>query len=258
MWSRDTVAKGRPLAQSPDLNTIMTPLIWSLIEGGSIMAAEGSNQRSVAEPQGLDEIEASISAIENAVLNSYSAEPRQATRELGCFIVAQALGIGTPGGNKPASRVSSLTEREARFHSAGMRDDYGDAWRGKTRSKLAGGRAYAAHADLKPLQDLAALLARHAARVTRRAISLFALLKPQRYWSSPAWRWSNSSIDSQDPIDAALVPPPKRSSDIRHTLTALPALPELGPLLRREPCPCMPLHSRTSNLARLEGVASTG
>ena len=136
------------------------------------MAAEGGNRRSVAEPEGFDEIEASISAIENAVLNSYSAEPRQATRELGCFIVAQALGIGTPWGSKPVSRASSLPEREARSNSAGMRDDYGDAWRGKTRSKLAGGRAYAARADLKPLKNLAALLARHAARVTRRAISL--------------------------------------------------------------------------------------
>ena len=72
----------------------------------------------------------------------------------------------------------------------------------------------------------------------------------------PAWRWSNSSIESQDPIDAALVPSLKRSSDVRHTLTALPALPQLGPLLRREPCPCMPPHSRTSNLAELKGVAS--
>ena len=74
------------------------------------MTAEGSNKRPVAEPQGLDEIEASISAIENAVLNSHRAEPRPAIRELGCFIVAQALGIGTPRGNKLASRASSLTE----------------------------------------------------------------------------------------------------------------------------------------------------
>jgi hypothetical protein len=64
---------------------------------------------------------------------------------------------------------------------------------------------------------------------------LFALLKPQRYRSSPAWRWSNSSIESQDPIDAALVPPLKHSGDVRHTLTALPALPGLSLLLRREP-----------------------
>src|SRR5437899_73524 len=80
---------------------------------------------------------------------------------------------------------------------------------------------------------------------------LFALLKPQRYRSSPAWRWSNSSIESQDPIDAALVPPLKRSGDVRHTLTALPALPELSLLLRREPCPCIPLHAHTSSSGKI-------
>ena len=52
----------------------------------------------------------------------------------------------------------------------------------------------------------------------------------------------------------ALVPPLKRPSDIRHTLSVLPALPKLSPLLRREPYPCSPLHP----LARLEGIASTG
>src|SRR6516225_6136760 len=72
--------------------------------------------------------------------------------------------------------------------------------------------------------------------------NLFALLKPQRYQSPPAWRWSNPSIASQDPIDAALVPPLKRSRDVRHTLTALPVLPQLSLLFRREPCPSMPLH----------------
>src|SRR6266568_346479 len=80
---------------------------------------------------------------------------------------------------------------------------------------------------------------------------LFALLKPQRYRSSPPWRWSNSSIESQDPIDAALVPPLKRSGDVRHTLTALPALPELSLLLRREPCPCIPLHTHTSSSGKI-------
>src|SRR6516162_3231604 len=79
----------------------------------------------------------------------------------------------------------------------------------------------------------------------------FALLKPQRYQSPPAWRWSNPSIASQDPIDAALVPPLKRSRDVRHTLTALPALPQLSLLFRREPCPCMPLHSHTSSSAKI-------
>src|SRR6516162_4430985 len=81
--------------------------------------------------------------------------------------------------------------------------------------------------------------------------NLFALLKPQRYQSPPAWRWSNASIASQDPIDAALVPPLKRSRDLRHTLTALPALPQLSLLFRREPCPCMPLHSHTSSSAKI-------
>src|SRR5262249_51399938 len=59
------------------------------------------------------------------------------------------------------------------------------------------------------------------------------------------------SIASQDPIDAALVPPLKRSRDVRHTLTALPALPQLSLLFRREPCPCMPLHSHTSSSAKI-------
>jgi hypothetical protein len=139
------------------------------------MTAESSNRRSVAEPQGLDEIEASISAIENAVFNSYSAEPRQAIRELGCFIVAQALGIGTPRGNKLASRASSLTERDARSHTAGLRDQYGDAGCSKKRSKFVEGRACAARADLRPLKNLVALLARHAARVTGRARSAIGL-----------------------------------------------------------------------------------
>src|SRR3974377_89702 len=80
---------------------------------------------------------------------------------------------------------------------------------------------------------------------------LFALLKPQRDRSSPPWRWSNSSIESQHPIDAALVPPLKRSGDVRHTLTALTALPELSLLLRREPCPCIPLHNHTSSSGKI-------
>src|SRR5215472_18550940 len=83
------------------------------------------------------------------------------------------------------------------------------------------------------------------------ARNLFALLKPQRSQSPPAWRWSNPSIASQDPIDAALVPPLKRSRDVRHTLTALPALPQLSLLFRREPGPCMPLHSHTSSSAKI-------
>ena len=39
-------------------------------------------------------------------------------------------------------------------------------------------------------------------------------------------------MESQDPMHAALVPPLKRSGDIRHTLTTLPALPKLSPLFR--------------------------
>jgi hypothetical protein len=49
--------------------------------------------------------------------------------------------------------------------------------------------------------------------------NLFALLKSQRYQSPPAWRWSNPSIASQDPIDAALVPPLKRSGDVPRVRT---------------------------------------
>src|SRR5713101_2901836 len=81
--------------------------------------------------------------------------------------------------------------------------------------------------------------------------NLFAFLKPQRYRSSPAWRWSNPAIAGQDPINAALVPPLKRSGNVRHTLTALPALPELCLLLRREPCPCIPLHNHTSSSGKI-------
>jgi hypothetical protein len=74
--------------------------------------------------------------------------------------------------------------------------------------------------------------------------NLFALLAPQRYPGSAAWRRRNSSVESQDPIDTALVPPLERSGDVRYTLTALPALPELSLLLRREPGPCLVLHRK--------------
>src|SRR5262249_53083970 len=87
---------------------------------------------------------------------------------------------------------------------------------------------------------------------------LLAFLKPQRSRSSPARLRSNATIESQDAIDTALVPPLKCPSDIRNTLTVLPALPKLSPLLRREPYPCSPLHRTPPPLARLEGVASTG
>ena len=80
---------------------------------------------------------------------------------------------------------------------------------------------------------------------------LFALLKPQCYRSSPAWCWSNSPIESQHPIDAALVPPLERSRDVRYTLTAPPALPQFSLLLWREPCPCIPLHAHTSSSGKI-------
>src|SRR6516165_8664711 len=87
---------------------------------------------------------------------------------------------------------------------------------------------------------------------------LLAFLKAQRSRSSPARLRSNATIESQDTIDTALVPPLRRPSDIRHTLTVLPALPKLSPLLRREPYPCSPLHRTPPSLVRLEGVASIG
>src|SRR5688572_18524487 len=79
---------------------------------------------------------------------------------------------------------------------------------------------------------------------------LFALFAPQPDPSSAAWRRSNPSIESQDPIDAALIPPLKRSGDVRHTLAALPTLPELSPLLRREPGPCLHTHTSSSGKIR--------
>src|SRR6185369_8991195 len=87
---------------------------------------------------------------------------------------------------------------------------------------------------------------------------LFALVEPQCYQSSPAWRRRNSSIESQDPIDTALVPPLKRSSDVRHTLTALPAFPKFSLLLRREPCPCMPFHAHTSSSRKIRSAPHIG
>src|SRR5215470_58475 len=89
------------------------------------------------------------------------------------------------------------------------------------------------------------------AKIRRCCVDSLNSPHPQRYQSPPAWRWSNPSIASQDPIDAALVPPLKRSRDVCHTLTALPALPQLSLLFRREPCPCMPLHSHTSSSAKI-------
>src|SRR6185312_3082555 len=87
---------------------------------------------------------------------------------------------------------------------------------------------------------------------------LFAFRKPQSSRSSPARQWSDSSIERQHPVDAALVPSLKSAGDICHTLAVLPALPELCPLLRRKPCPCMHTHRSPPTPTRLEGVAVTG
>src|SRR5271169_1419806 len=87
---------------------------------------------------------------------------------------------------------------------------------------------------------------------------LFALGKPQRSRTSPARCRSNSSLDSQHPIDAAFVPSLQRAGNVCHRLTALPPLPKLSSLLRREPSPRIPLHCTPPHMARLEGVASIG
>jgi hypothetical protein len=50
----------------------------------------------------------------------------------------------------------------------------------------------------------------------------------------------------QHPINAALIPPLKCSSNVRHTLTALPTLPELSLLPRCKPRPCVPLQPHPS------------
>jgi hypothetical protein len=59
------------------------------------MTAQAQHEHAVAElehqSQGLDEVAASIAAIEKAVFGS-AAPRREAIRELGCRIVAQALG----------------------------------------------------------------------------------------------------------------------------------------------------------------------
>src|SRR6267378_2718751 len=69
------------------------------------------------------------------------------------------------------------------------------------------------------------------------ARDLFAFLQPQCCGSPAARCWRDSAIESQYPIDAALVPSLERSGNVSHTLTALPPLPELSLLLRREPDP---------------------
>jgi hypothetical protein len=55
-----------------------------------IMTTIDDRKRPAAEPQELNEVEASIAAIEKALFGSQERD-RQAIRELGCKIVAQAL-----------------------------------------------------------------------------------------------------------------------------------------------------------------------
>src|SRR6266851_5078336 len=83
------------------------------------------------------------------------------------------------------------------------------------------------------------------------ARDLLTLLQRQRERRSPACRWGNASIQRQDTVDAALVPPLERSRNVGYTLTVRPAVPNLSPLLRREPPPCVPLHTHTSSSGKI-------
>src|SRR6267143_4546236 len=83
------------------------------------------------------------------------------------------------------------------------------------------------------------------------ARDLLTLLQRQRERRPPTCRWGNASIQRQDPVDAALVPPLERSRNVGYTLTVPPAVPNLGPLLRREPRPCVPLHTHTSSSGKI-------
>src|SRR6267143_381773 len=83
------------------------------------------------------------------------------------------------------------------------------------------------------------------------ARNLLTLLQRQCDRRSPACRWGNSSVQRQDPVDAALVPPLERSRNVGYTLTVPPALPKLGLLLPREPRPCVPLHTHTSSSRKI-------
>jgi hypothetical protein len=90
---------------------------------------------------------------------------------------------------------------------------------------------------------------RPASRNTTR--NLFALLKPQRRYSPAARYRRNAAIESKYPVDPALVSPSKRTGDVRYTLTALPALPQLSLLSRREPYPGRTLHALTSSSRKI-------
>src|SRR6185312_8122964 len=74
----------------------------------------------------------------------------------------------------------------------------------------------------------------------------------------PLRLWSGFQANPLEVVGAALVPSLKSAGDICHTLAVLPALPELCPLLRRKPCPCMHTHRSPPTPTRLEGVAVTG
>jgi hypothetical protein len=57
---------------------------------GMIMTTVGEQKSPATEPQELNEVEASIAAIEKALFGSRERD-REAIHELGCKIVAQAL-----------------------------------------------------------------------------------------------------------------------------------------------------------------------
>src|SRR5712692_1217015 len=83
------------------------------------------------------------------------------------------------------------------------------------------------------------------------ARDLLTLLQPQRHRRPPTCCWGNPSIQSQYAVNAALVPSLERSRNVGYTLTVPPALPKLGLLLRREPRPCVPLHTHTSSSGKI-------
>src|SRR5712692_4107417 len=83
------------------------------------------------------------------------------------------------------------------------------------------------------------------------ARDLLTLLQPQRHRRPPTCCWGNASIQSQYAVHTALVPSLERSRNVGYTLTVPPAVPKLGLLLRREPRPCVPLHTHTSSSGKI-------
>src|SRR5882762_2238995 len=83
------------------------------------------------------------------------------------------------------------------------------------------------------------------------ARDLLTLLQPQRHRRPPTCCWGNASIQSQYAVHAALVPSLERSRNVGYTLTVPPAVPKLGLLLRREPRPCVPLHTHHSSSGKI-------